>query len=201
MFVVQRSPLLGELVARVLGDFRLDRAEVALPDDDQPTEASSGLEFCIRLVDGTVLKTFEDAPPLSPTDPPCGAECKNDRAVDRVGFCHSACKFASRLTAEHFCDDEGCQASVERSAATQLANDFAYVDRQLLNRPGLAGDHLTAADFHLFVFGRLGLRLAPSTREFPNFHRHTLAIASLEATRNAMAEQGIALEGLASGPG
>jgi hypothetical protein len=57
------------------------------------------------------------------------------------------------------------------------------------------------ADFHLFVFGRLGLRLPASTRDFPNFHRHTLEIASLPATQRAMTQQGIGMDGPASGPG
>jgi glutathione S-transferase len=90
---------------------------------------------------------------------------------------------------------------VEHAAATQLANDFAHIDKHLSNRQWVAGDHLTAADFHLFVFGRLGLRFPTSTRDFPNFHRHTLGIASLAATQSAMAQQGIAFEGPASGPG
>jgi glutathione S-transferase len=103
--------------------------------------------------------------------------------------------------AERFCDDAGCESSVERAAAAQLANDLAHVERHLSNRQWVAGDHLTVADFHLFVFGRLGLRLPARTRNFPNFHRHTLEIASLSATLSAMAQQGIALEGPASGPG
>jgi len=102
---------------------------------------------------------------------------------------------------ERFCGDAGCESSVEHAAATQLANDFAYIDKHLSNRRWVAGDHPTAADFHLFVFGRLGLRLPTSTRDFPSFHRHTLEIASLAATQSAMAQQGITFEGPASGPG
>jgi glutathione S-transferase len=103
--------------------------------------------------------------------------------------------------AERSCADVGCNGSVEHAAATQLADDFAHIDRHLSNRRWVTGDHLTAADFHLFVFGRLGLRLPASTRDFPSFHRHTLEIASLAATRSAMTQQGITLEGPASGPG
>jgi glutathione S-transferase len=103
--------------------------------------------------------------------------------------------------AERFCDDADCRSSVEQAAATQLASDFAHIDEHLSNRQWVAGDQLTAADFHLFVFGRLGLRLATSTREFPNFHRHTLQVADLAETKSAMAQQGITLEGPASGPG
>ena len=43
------------------GTFGKTVRRLLVPDDDQPIEASSELEFCIRLVDGTVLKTFEDA--------------------------------------------------------------------------------------------------------------------------------------------
>jgi glutathione S-transferase len=82
-----------------------------------------------------------------------------------------------------------------------LARVFDYIDKHLSNRHWLKGDHLTVADFHLFVFGRLGLRLAPRTRDFRGLHRHTLEIASLAATQTAMNQQGIALEGPASGPG
>jgi glutathione S-transferase len=103
--------------------------------------------------------------------------------------------------AERFCDDAGCGSSVERAAAAQLADDFGYIERHLSNRQWVAGGHLTVADFHLFVFGRLGLRLPASTRDFPHFHRHTLEIANLPATQSAMAQQEIALEGPASGPG
>jgi glutathione S-transferase len=95
------------------------------------------------------------------------------------------------------------EQTIERAAATQLADDFAYIERHMSNREWIVGDHLTVADFHLFVFGRLGLRLPEqaNTREFPNFHRHTLSIAGLQATQNAMAQQRIALEGPPSGPG
>ena len=103
--------------------------------------------------------------------------------------------------AERFCDGAGCESSVERAAAAQLANDFAYIERHLSKRQWVAGDHLTVADFHLFVFGRLGFRLPTSTRDFPNFHRHTLEVASIAATKSAIAQEGITLEGPASGPG
>jgi glutathione S-transferase len=100
-----------------------------------------------------------------------------------------------------FCEDKDCERSVEHAAAEQLAADFAYIDKHLSNRRWVAGDRLTVADFHLFVFGRLGFRVAPSTREFPAFHRHTLEIASLATAKSAMAQQQITLEGPASGPG
>jgi glutathione S-transferase len=77
---------------------------------------------------------------------------------------------------ERFCDDAVCHSSVERAAATQLTKDFAHIDKHMSNRQWVAGDRLTVADFHLFVFGRLGLRLATSTRDFPSFHRHTLEL-------------------------
>jgi glutathione S-transferase len=103
--------------------------------------------------------------------------------------------------AARFCDDAACEGALERAAAMQLAEDFAHIEQHLSKREWVAGDHLTVADLHLFVFGRLGLRLPASTRDFPNFHCHTMRIASLPATQNAMARQGIALEGPASGPG
>lgn len=103
--------------------------------------------------------------------------------------------------AERFCDDTSCQSSVAGAAATQLADDFAHIETHMSNRQWVAGDDLTVADFHLFVFGRLGLRLPASTRDFPNFHRHTLRVAALPATQSAMSYEGIALEGPASGPG
>lgn len=103
--------------------------------------------------------------------------------------------------AARFCDDANCEQTIERAAATQLAGDFAYIERHMSNREWIVGDHLTVADFHLFVFGRLGFRLPASTRDFPNFHRHTLKIASLPAAQNAMAQQGIDLEGPPTGPG
>jgi glutathione S-transferase len=109
--------------------------------------------------------------------------------------------FGRLWRAGRFCDDVACESSVERAAATQLANDFAYIDHHLANRRWIAGDNLTAADFHLFVFGRLGLRLATGTRDFPSLHRHTMDIAGLAAAKSAIAQQGITLEGPASGPG
>ena len=109
--------------------------------------------------------------------------------------------FGRLWRAERFCDDADCKRSVEHVAATQLTNDFAYIGQNLSSRRWVAGDRVTAADFHLFVFGRLGLRLAPSTRDFPSLHRHTLEIANLAVTKSAMAQQGISLEGPASGPG
>ena len=100
-----------------------------------------------------------------------------------------------------FCDDSSCEQTIGRAAATQLANDFAYIERHMSNREWIVGDRLTVADFHLFVFGRLGLRLPASTRDFRSLYRHTLKIAGMPATQNAMAQQGIALEGPLLGPG
>jgi glutathione S-transferase len=109
--------------------------------------------------------------------------------------------FGRLWRAGRFCDVAACEGSVERAAAMQLANDFAYIDQHLANRRWVAGDHLTAADFHPFVFGRLGLRLATSTRDFPGLHRHTMEIAGLAAAQGAIAQQGITLDGPASGAG
>ena len=67
--------------------------------------------------------------------------------------------FGRLWRAERFCDDADCKSSLEHVAATQLTNDFAYIEKHLANQQWVAGDHLTAADFHLFVFGHLGLRL------------------------------------------
>jgi glutathione S-transferase len=80
--------------------------------------------------------------------------------------------FGRFCRAERFCDGADCKTSVEHAAATQLTNDFTYIEKHLANQQWVAGDHLTAADFHLFVFGRLGLRLATSTRfsELPSSH-------------------------------
>jgi glutathione S-transferase len=103
--------------------------------------------------------------------------------------------------AQRFCDEESCATSIERSAAKQLADDFSYIEGHISNREWVVGDRLTVADFHLFVFGRLGLRLPANTRDFPNFHRHTLQIARLPAAQRAMTQQEISLEGPASGPG
>jgi glutathione S-transferase len=64
--------------------------------------------------------------------------------------------FGRLWRAERFCDDAGCKSSVEHAAATQLTKDFAYIDKHFATRQWLTGDHLTVADFHLFVFGRLG---------------------------------------------
>ena len=69
--------------------------------------------------------------------------------------------------------DAACIGSVEQAAVTQLASDFAYIDKQIANRKWVTGADFSVADLHLFVFGRLGLRLMPSTRDFPNFYRHT----------------------------
>jgi glutathione S-transferase len=109
--------------------------------------------------------------------------------------------FGRLWRAARFCDDEDCESSVEHAAAAQLAADFAYIDKHMADRRWVAGDHLTVADFHLFVFGRLGFRVAPSTRDFPSFHRHTMEIARFAATKSVMAQQGITLEGPPSGPG
>jgi glutathione S-transferase len=103
--------------------------------------------------------------------------------------------------AARFCDDSSCEQAIERAAANQLAEDFAFIERHMANREWIVGDRITVADFHLFVFGRLGLRLPVSTSDFPNFHRHTLKIASMSAAQVAMAQQGIALTGPQSGPG
>jgi glutathione S-transferase len=110
--------------------------------------------------------------------------------------------FGRLWRAERFASEANCIGSVENAAATQLASDFAYIDKKVAGRKWIAGtDNFTVADLYLFVFGRLGLRIMPSTRNFPHFHRHTLSIAEFEATKSAIAQQGITLEGPQSGPG
>jgi glutathione S-transferase len=68
--------------------------------------------------------------------------------------------------AERFCDDASCAASIQHAAATQLADDFAYIERHMSAREWIVGDHLTVADLHLFVFDRLGLRFASEYSRF-----------------------------------
>jgi glutathione S-transferase len=109
--------------------------------------------------------------------------------------------FGRLWRAARFCHDPDCESSVEHAAAAQLADDFEHIDKHISNHRWIAGDHLSVADFHLFVFGRLGFRVTPSTRDYPGFYRHTMEIASLAATKSAMAQQGITLEGPATGPG
>lgn len=110
--------------------------------------------------------------------------------------------FGRLWRAERFADDAACIGSVERAADTQLSRDFAYIDEQIATRKWVAGTgHFTVADLYLFVFGRLGLRITMSTRNFPNFYRHTLSIANLTATTSAIAQEGITFEGPKSGPG
>jgi glutathione S-transferase len=102
---------------------------------------------------------------------------------------------------ERFAGDAISIGSVERAAATQLVRDFAYIDKQIADSQWVAGTDLSVADFYLFVFGRMGLGLTTSTRDFPNFYRHTLSIANLTATTNAFTQEGITFEGPKSGPG
>jgi glutathione S-transferase len=102
--------------------------------------------------------------------------------------------------AERFAN-AACSGCVEQAAATQLADDFAYIDKQIENRKWVTGAGFSVADLHLFVFGRLGLRLMPSMPDFPNFYRHTLSIAALAATMHAISQEGITFEGPKSGPG
>jgi glutathione S-transferase len=109
--------------------------------------------------------------------------------------------FGRLWRAECFAGDASCIGSVEQAAAAQLASDFAYIDKQIANSQWVAGTDLSVADLYLFVFGRMGLRLTPSTRDFPNFYRHTLSIANLTATTNAFTQEGITFEGPKSGPG
>ena len=110
--------------------------------------------------------------------------------------------FGRLWRAERFASDTACIGSVEEAAAKQLAADFAYIDSQLAIRKWIARtDDFTIVDLYLFVFGRMGFRIKPSTRDFPHFHRHTLSVAALEATKSAIAQQGITLEGPKSGPG
>jgi glutathione S-transferase len=109
--------------------------------------------------------------------------------------------FGRLWRAERFAGDAACIGSVEQAAPTQLANDFDFIDKQIANRKWVAGKDFSVADFYLFVFGRLGLRLATSTRSFPNFYRHTLSIANLTATASAITQEGITFEGPKAGPG
>jgi glutathione S-transferase len=109
--------------------------------------------------------------------------------------------FGRLWRAERFADDAACVGSVERAAARQLAEDFAYIDSQIANSEWVAGTEFSVADLYLFVFGRLGLRIATSTRNFPNFYRHTLSIANLTATMGAIMQEGITFEGPRAGPG
>jgi glutathione S-transferase len=109
--------------------------------------------------------------------------------------------FGRLWRAERFAGDAACIGSVEQAAATQLAGDFAHIDKQIADSKWVAGTDFSVADLYLFVFGRLGLRLTMSTRSFPNFYRHTLSIASLTSTTSAITQEGITFEGPKSGPG
>jgi glutathione S-transferase len=109
--------------------------------------------------------------------------------------------FGRLWRAERFAADADCVGSVEQAAAAQLAGEFAHIDKLLAARQWVVGNDPTVADYYLFVFGRWGLRLPADTRKFPSFHRHTLSVASLAATKRAISQQGITFEGPATGPG
>jgi glutathione S-transferase len=133
------------------------------------------------------------------------ARCWNKGTIRSPALDGVSCKYGSSALgrlwrAERFAD-AACIGSVEQAATTQLAGDFAYIDEQIANRKWVTGADFSVADLHLFVFGRLGLRVTPSTRDFPNFYRHTLSIAGLAATMSAIAQEGITFEGPKSGPG
>jgi glutathione S-transferase len=149
-----------------------------------------------------ILNYIADLAPDHRLLPPVGA-FERYEALRWMAFISSTVHPAiGRLwRAERFCDTDACRGSVEHAAAVQLANDFAHIEEHMAHREWVAGDQLTVADFHLFVFGRLGLRLPANTRGFPGLYRHTLQIANLPATQRAMTRQGIDLEGPASGPG
>jgi glutathione S-transferase len=149
-----------------------------------------------------VLSYIADVVPALGLLPPVGAQERYE-ALQWMAYLSTTVHPAlGRLwRAGRFCEDASCEETIERAAATQLADDFAYIEKHMSNREWIAGNHLTVADFHLFVFGRLGLRLPANTRDFPGFSRHTLKVAGMPATQKAMAQQGIALEGPRSGPG
>ena len=95
----------------------------------------------------------------------------------------------------------GDAALVAEAADRQLGQEFATIDTMLRDRKFAAGDHLSVADFYLFVFGRWGRRVSSKTHDFPSFHALTLRIGALPATIAALQQQGISFEGPKTGPG
>ena len=143
-----------------------------------------------------VLSYIADAAGNHSLLPPAGTAARYE-ALRWMAYLSSTIHpgFGRLWRSERFTASQEYRGSIEQAAASQLANDFTYVEKLLAQRPWAAGDNLTAADFYLFVFGRWGLRLPTSTHNFPSFHRHTLAVANLPATKRAIAHQGITIEG------
>ncbi len=149
-----------------------------------------------------VLSFIADSAPASQLLPAIGSPDRYE-ALRWLAFLSSTVHpaFGRLWRAERFTyDADGIQA-VEQAAARQLRDDYSYIDGMLTNKTFLVGDRVTVADFYLFVFGRWGFRLVESTRKFPNFLRHTMQIADLPATKIALEQQGVTLEGPKSGPG
>jgi glutathione S-transferase len=65
----------------------------------------------------------------------------------------------------------------------------------------MLGDHITIADFYLFVLGRWGLRLQTPTSTYPNLMRLILEMASKPSVLRAMEQEGISLDHPKSGLG
>lgn len=82
---------------------------------------------------------------------------------------------------------------IYRTTENSLKDQYAFIDAHLAYGDYLLGDHLSIADFYLFVFTHWAYRIGLPLAGWPNLNRFFATMAGRASIRRVIAKEGIQL--------
>ena len=139
-----------------------------------------------RLTEGpAIVQYIADMAPASGLIPPAGSK-ERYRAQEWLNFISSELhKNFSPLFRPNTPDD------YKPIAKDNLANRFAYVDKQLSNRPYLLGDKFMVADAYLFTMLKWAKFLSLDLTPFPNLLKFLAGVGERPKVKDALRAEGL----------
>jgi glutathione S-transferase len=95
------------------------------------------------------------------------------------------------LYPQRLADGPGVPEAVRAGAAQQLDAMFDHLDGELVGRPYLLGERVSAPDLYLFMLTRWGRNLARQAWSLPNVGEHFRRLSERESVRRMLERQGI----------
>jgi glutathione S-transferase len=94
---------------------------------------------------------------------------------------------AHRVRGERWSDDPAVVEALKLKVAKNMADNFAYIERDYLQGPWVLGDTLSASDMYLFTIARWLEGDGVDVKQFPKVAAHMHRMAALPAVARVLA--------------
>ena len=120
-------------------------------------------------------------------------------AIDRAHVLEWLSFFSSTLHPQYWglwcphrlTSDKTAYGELKHTSELRMMHQHRNIDAYLAEREFLVGDHLSLADFYLFVFGRWARVLPEQATALPNFRRYLERLSNIESIRTAFSAEGL----------